>query len=73
MCCAACVATNAASTFLRRNAEIDRFLWHVREQFDAQLTALSNLCEPSSSAAAHAVDCDAVLAPLKAAGDLPTQ
>jgi hypothetical protein len=58
---------------LRRNAEIDRFLWHVREQFDAQLTALSNLCEPSSSAAAHAVDCDAVLAPLKAAGDLPTQ
>jgi hypothetical protein len=36
-------------------------------------TALSNLCEPSSSAAANAVDSDAVLAPLKAAGDLPTQ
>ncbi len=34
---------------------------------DAQLTALSNLCEPSSSAAANAVDSDAVLAPLKAA------
>jgi hypothetical protein len=40
---------------------------------DAQLTALSNLCEPSSSAAANAVDSDAVLAPLRAAGDLPTQ
>ena len=56
------------------HAEIDRFLWHAREPFDdAQLTALSNLCEPSSSAAANAVDSDAVLAPLKAAGDLPTQ
>jgi hypothetical protein len=31
------------------------------------------LCESSSSAAANAVDSDAVLAPLKAAGDLPTQ
>jgi hypothetical protein len=32
------------------HAEIDRFLWHAREPFDdAQLTALSNLCEPSSS------------------------
>jgi hypothetical protein len=30
-------------------------------------------CEPSSSAAPNAVDSDAVLAPLKAAGDLPTQ
>ena len=39
----------------------------------ANSTALSNLCEPSSSAAADAVDSDAVLAPLKAAGDLPTQ
>jgi hypothetical protein len=56
------------------HAEIDRFLWHAREPFDdAQLTALSNLCEPSSSAAANTVDSDAVLAPLKAAGDLPTQ
>jgi hypothetical protein len=56
------------------HAEIDRFLWHAREPFDdAQLTALSNLCEPSSSAAANAVDSDAVLAPIKAAGDLPTQ
>jgi hypothetical protein len=63
-----------ASTFSRRNAEIDRFLWHAREPFDdAQLTALSNLCEPSSSAAANAVDIDAVLAPLKAVGDLLTQ
>ncbi len=27
----------------RRNADIDRFLWHAREPFDdAQLTALSN-------------------------------
>jgi hypothetical protein len=51
------------------HAEIGRFLWHAREPFDdAQLAALSNLCEPSSS-----VDSDAVLAPLKAAGDLPTQ
>jgi hypothetical protein len=65
-----------AGTFSRRNAEIDRFLWRAREPFDdAQLTALSNLCEPCSSAAANAVDSDAVLAPLKlkAAGDLPTQ
>jgi hypothetical protein len=63
-----------ARTFSRRNAEIDRFLWHAREPFDnTQLTALSNLCEASSSAAANAVDSDAVLAPLKAAGDLPTQ
>jgi hypothetical protein len=31
------------------------------------------LCEPSSSAAVNAVDSDAVLAPVKAAGDLPTQ
>jgi hypothetical protein len=46
----------------------------TREPFDyAQLTALSNLCEPSSSAAANAVDSDAVLSPLKAAVDLPTQ
>jgi hypothetical protein len=45
-----------ASTFSRRNAEIDRFLSHAREPFDdAQLTALSNLCEPSSSVAANAV------------------
>ncbi len=55
-------------------AEIDRFLWHAREPFDdAQRTALSNLCEQSSSAAPNAVDSDAVLAPLKAAGDLWTQ
>jgi hypothetical protein len=32
-----------------------------------------SLCEPSSSAAVNAVDSDAVLAPLKPAGDLPTQ
>ncbi len=32
-----------------------------------------SLCEPSSWAAANTVDSDAVLAPLKAAGDLPTQ
>jgi hypothetical protein len=32
---------------------------------DAQLTALSNLCEESSWAAANAVDSDAVLAPLE--------
>jgi hypothetical protein len=58
-----------AGTFSRRNAEIDRFLWRAREPFDdAQLTALSNLCEPCSSAAANAVDSDAVLTPLKAAG-----
>jgi hypothetical protein len=31
------------------------------------------LCEPSSSAAVNAVDSDAVLAPRKAADDLPTQ
>jgi hypothetical protein len=37
----------------RSNAEIDRFLWHAH---DAQLTALSNLYEPSSSAVANAVD-----------------
>ncbi len=55
-----------ASTFSRRNAEIDCFLWHAREPFDdAQLTVLSNFCEPSSSAAAHAVDSDAVLSPLE--------
>ncbi len=48
------------------HAEIDRFLWHPREPFDdAQLTALSNLCEPSSSAATNAVDSDAVLAPAR--------
>jgi hypothetical protein len=52
--------TSAASTFSRRNAEIDRFHWHARD--DAQLTALSNLCEASSSAATNAVDSDAVLA-----------
>ncbi len=56
------------------HAEIDRLLWHAREPFDdAQLTALSTLCEPSRPAAANAVDSDVVLAPLKAAGDLPTQ
>jgi hypothetical protein len=43
---------------------LDRFLWHAREPFDnAQLTALCR----------NAVDNDAVLAALKAAGDLPTQ
>jgi hypothetical protein len=64
-----------ASTFSRRNAEIDRFFWHSCEPFDdAQLTALSNLCEPSSSAAATPSTATAtVLAPLNAAGDLPTQ
>jgi hypothetical protein len=55
-------------------AEIERYFFHVREPFDdAQLSALSNLCEPSHSAAANAVDSEAVLAPLKAAGDLPQQ
>jgi hypothetical protein len=59
--------------FRAANAEIYRFLWHAREPFDdAQLTALSNLCEPSSLAAANAVDSDAVLAPLRPPA-LPTQ
>ncbi len=55
------------------HAEIGRYLFSAREPFDdAQLSALSNLCEPSNSAAANAVDSEAVLAPLKAAGELPT-
>jgi hypothetical protein len=63
-----------ASTFSHRNAEIDRFLWHARERLTTRNSQRSRtLCEPSSSAAANAVDSDAVLAPLKAADDLPTQ
>jgi hypothetical protein len=51
---------------LRRTVEIERGL--VQCAFDdAQLAALSNLCEPSQAAA---VDSEAVLAPLKAAAGL---
>ena len=60
--------------FAPHHAEIDRFLWHARESLTTRNSQRSRtVSEPSSSAAANAVDCDAVLAPLKAAGDPPTQ
>jgi hypothetical protein len=47
-------AWRLASTFSRRNAEIDRFLWHAREPLTTRNSQRSrSSCEPSSSAAAQ--------------------
>jgi hypothetical protein len=63
MCCAACVAACAASTFSRRTPRSTASSGTRASRMTTSNSQRSRtLCEPSSSAAANAVDSDTVLA-----------